>query len=414
MKKRSLTRALAMVGTIAAIPTAQAVDWQAGDWTLGLGGNVNAYFTHTSCSPGDLQAGGVTLAGLACPTSGDKNAVNNGLLPASLNFSAATTQNGIDLSAHIDVYYGIDSAGTNGDANADDSPDALKFSTVDARQVYLTFGTPTLGTIKAGRAYGLFAYDAIVNDMSLLGAGAAFTTANPGHTTLGGLGFGYVYTDRLAQIDWISPKWNGFQGTLGIFNPLDGQAEGAAKAVGESEIGYQGKLSYDWEGTVPGYLSVSGISQKIVVEDAEFDEDGNIIGFTKTGNSSIQGWDVFGKVSYSGFGLDGYYYSGKGMSTLALGGLIFDGFSASATAEESRGGYVQGTYTWNNTKFGAHWSQSKQTKLDKVENERLTLGVYHNLTPALTLLAEYNTMKSELDTGEDKTGSIDVGAILFF
>ncbi len=183
--------------------TSQAVTWQTGDWTLGLGGNVNAFYTLTRCSNGDLNSGGTTLASLACPTSGNKQSVNNGLLPASLNFSAETNQNGYDLSAHINVYYGITSQGGGGS-------DALAFSTVDARQIYLTFGNEQLGTFKFGRDFGLFAYDAIINDMSLLGAGAAFTSADPGHTTLGGLGYGYVYTDRLAQMNWTSPNFNGF------------------------------------------------------------------------------------------------------------------------------------------------------------------------------------------------------------
>ena len=404
MKNSAL--ALTLTGCVGAASTAQAVNWQAGDWTLGLGGNVNAFYTYTSCDSGDLNSGGVTLASLACPTSGDKNAVNNGLLPASLNFSAETTQNGYDISAHINVYYGITSSGANGDSNADNTPDALKFSSVDARQVYLTFGNSKMGTVKMGRDFGIFGYDAIINDISLLGAGAAFTTANPGHTTLGGLGYGYVYTDRLAQIDWISPKFGGFQGILGIFNPLDGAAEGDNKAVGESSLGWHLKGSYEWGGSFPGYVSASFIQQDIEVQTA----DGSDID-----DSEIKGWDIFGKIGFGNFGLAGYYYDGDGMTNLALGGLIFPGFSATGDSENSEGYYVQGTYTWYNTKFGVNWSESKQKELTKVDNQRLTLGVYHNLTPALTLLGEYNTQESDLDSGgTDETWSINVGAIIFF
>ena len=39
-------------------------------------------------------------------------------------------------------------------------------------QVYLTFGNGSLGTFKFGRDFGLFAFDAIINDMSLIGAGS--------------------------------------------------------------------------------------------------------------------------------------------------------------------------------------------------------------------------------------------------
>ncbi len=407
MRKNTLLRALALSSTLGVTGTAHAVTWDAGDWTLGLGGNVNAFYTRTNCDASDLDSGGTTLASLACPTDGDKNSVNNGLLPASLNFSAETTQNGFDISAHINVYYGITSSGADGDSNADNTPDALKFSSVDARQVYLTFGNADMGTVKMGRDFGLFAFDAIINDMSLLGAGSAFTTANPGHTTLGGLGYGYVYTDRLAQINWTSPKWGGFQGTVGVFNPFDGQTSSAAtKAIGESSLGFHGKASYEWDGAYPGYVSTTFLKQDIDIQTAAGAD---------VGSSDIQGWDIFGKVSIGDFGFAGYYYDGEGMTSLALGGLVFPGFSDTADAEESSGYYVQGTYNWNNTKFGIHWAESEQEELTEVENERLTLGVYHNLTPALTLLGEYSMQESSLSGGgTDKTSSFNVGAILFF
>ena len=38
------------VMTIAAVGQAQAVDIKAGDWTVSVGGIVNAYYTQVSCS----------------------------------------------------------------------------------------------------------------------------------------------------------------------------------------------------------------------------------------------------------------------------------------------------------------------------------------------------------------------------
>lgn len=202
-----LTTALMGLSTDAA-----AASWDAGDWKISMGGNINAFYSYTMCDDGDLNSGGTTLTGLVCAGAVDENgeatdysSVQNGLLPASLNFTAATNQEGWDLSANINVYYGINSAGTDGDKASNSSSDALKFSTVDARQVYLTFGKDNLGAFKMGRDFGLFAFDAIINDMSLVGVGAGFVASDPGHTTLGGLGYGYVYTDRLAQIDYSTP-----------------------------------------------------------------------------------------------------------------------------------------------------------------------------------------------------------------
>jgi hypothetical protein len=393
-----------LTGVLLGLSTdASAASWDAGDWKISMGGNINAFYVQTACDNGDLDSGGTTLAGLACAGCVDKNgdaadtgSVQNGLLPASLNFSAATNQDGWDLSANVNVYYGIDSAGANGDSGG---ADALKFSTVDARQVNLTFGKKDLGTFKMGRDFGLFALDAVLNDMSLVGVGAGFVASDPGHTTLGGLGFGYVYTDRLAQIDYATPNWGGFQGTIGVFQGFDGNGARSADTPG-----YHAKVSYSWDGAVKGMVSATYLNQAVIT-DAATDEN-------------IQGYDVFAKVSIADLSLVGYYFSAEGMTSLAIGGLVFPGFDAATGDPEEVDGYMaQATYTIGKVRLGINWAHNEQDKVTLVENEKLTLGVYYNLTPALTLLAEYSDMKSELKAtgmGTDKSKNYTVGAILFF
>lgn len=389
-------------GSFGLSTNALAASWDAGDWKLSMGGNINAFFVYTNCDAGDLETGGLnTLTAYTCAGAVDKDgeptntgSVQNGLLPASLNFSATTNQEGWDLSANVNVYYGIDSAGTNGSSGG---ADALKFSTVDARQVYLTFGKKDVGTIKMGRDFGLFALDAILNDMSLVGVGAGFVASDPGHTTLGGLGYGYIYTDRLAQIDYSTPNWGGFQGTLGIFQGFDGNGASSADMPG-----FHAKVSYSWDAVVKGMVSATYLSQAVVT-DAGTDDH-------------IQGWDVFAKVNIADIGLVGYYFDAKGMTSLAIGGLLFPGFDpATGDPEEVKGYMAQGTYTIGKVRFGINYASNKQEKVTKVENKKLTLGVYYNLTPALTLLAEYSNQQSELkDVGTDKSSNYNVGAILFF
>lgn len=398
-----LTICTMLTSVLLGLPTAAfAASWDAGDWKLSMGGNINAFYVYTTCDGGDLGAGGATLAGLACLGAVDKDgnptdvsSVQNGLLPASLNFSAATNQEGWDLSANVNVYYGLDSRGTNRDAVG--GPDALQFSTVDARQVFMTFGQKNLGTVKLGRDFGLFAYDAIINDMSLLGAGAAFTSEDPAHTTLGGLGYGYVYVDRLAQMNYSTPNWGGFQGTLGIFQALDGNGANSADTPG-----FHAKVSYSWDAFVKGMVSATYLNQAVVTA-AGTDEN-------------IQGFDVFAKLSIADFGLLGYYYDAEGMSSLAIGGLVFPGFDAgTGDPEEVHGYMVQGTYTIGKVRFGINWASNEQEKVTEVENEKLTFGVYYNLTSALTLLAEYSKQESELKgVGTDKSANYNLGAILFF
>lgn len=408
MMKRKIIRIMLGVASLTTATATQAVTWQAGQWTLGIGGNINVYYAYTQCDNDDLEAGGLTLAGLACAGSLDEdgefddvNSVTNGLLPSSLNISAATTQSGWDISANVNVYYGSN------------SNTALSFSTVDARQVYLTFGKEEIGTFRFGRDFGLFAYDAIINDMSLLGLGGAFSQGDFGHTSLGGLGFGYVYTDRLAQMNYTTPDFNGFQATIGIFNPLDGVAtvDGFPILVNTdsgNDIGWHGKLGYTWGGEVRGTAVEATASTAFLYQTMDVISAGE--------EADVFGWDIFAQVSFYDVSLLGYYYLAEGMSTLAIGGLIFPGFDGLTGDEEEIEGYMlQATYSYGNTKFGINWSYSEQNEVTEVENQKLTLGVYHNLTTNLALVGEFSYQTSDLDgVGEDETSNINLGTILFF
>jgi predicted porin len=371
--------------------SAQAVSWESGDWKLGLTGNVNAHYVYTTCDAGDLQSGGTTLTSLQCAGAVDEDgnpddvsSIQNGLLPAALVFSAGTNQDGYDLNATIGVYYG-----TN-------SNEALGFSTVDARQIFLTFGNEGMGSFKFGRDFGLFGFDAIIADMSLIGIGAGFTPAEPGHTTLGGLGYGYVYVDRLTQINYTTPSMGGVTGTIGIFQPMD--ANGGESG---SNPGFHGKVAYGWKGAAPGSVSATFLTQDII---------------TDAGTSeSITAFDLFGKVDVGDIGVAASFFSGEGMSTLALGGLVLPGFSAAdGTPEESQGYMLQGTYKLNKTKLGLNYSFSESDELVEVENTRITVGAYHSLTSNLTLLAEFSSLESELSAGSDESNSFNVGAFMSF
>lgn len=373
----------------------QAASWDAGDWKLGLGGNVNAFMVHTSCSASDLKSGGTTIASLACAGSVDEKgnatssqSVQNGLLPASLNFSAKTTQEDWDLGANINVYYGINSDGGAG-------ADALAFSSVDARQIFMTAAKKGVGEFKLGRDFGLFGFDPIIADMSLIGAGSNFLAANPGHTTLGGLGVGYVYTDRLAQMNYTTPAYVGLTGTVGVFQPLDGNG-----ATSAGKLGVHGKASY-----AKGHYSLSSsfLNQKVN---------------TTAGTSeNIQGVDLFVKVNLGKVDLAAYAFKAEGMTSLAIGGLVMPGFDATTgTAEETTGKMLQATYKATpKLKLGVNLAQSEQTEVTKVENDKLTLGAYYNLTKSLTLMAEATNTESELiGAGTDKVSSYNIGAFVGF
>ena len=61
MNRTQCARGIAAVLLFGAASQGQAVTWQTGDWTLGLGGNVNAFYTVTQCDDGDFKSGGPLL-----------------------------------------------------------------------------------------------------------------------------------------------------------------------------------------------------------------------------------------------------------------------------------------------------------------------------------------------------------------
>ena len=70
-------------------------------------------------------------------------------------------------------------------ADAAGRPAGVELGTagIDFRQTYLTFGKPGIGTFKIGRDIGLFASEAILNDITLLAAGPPGGNVAPGNTS---------------------------------------------------------------------------------------------------------------------------------------------------------------------------------------------------------------------------------------
>jgi predicted porin len=358
----------------------------AGDWTLDIGGVVNAYYTSTRVS------------GSAANSTDTKTASNitTGLLPNYLSVSGKTRQNDLDVGFTISINPGASTVGSGNQAAHQEN-----------RQAFLTFGDASWGSIKLGKDLGIYASDAILNDMTLLGVGWGAGALAGNTTTLGGIGVGYMYADWKSQIAYSSPNWNGFSFTAGVtqaWGPdtaLTGNFVGSAPRGG-SEPAFEAKASYAWAGDFAGKVWVSGITQN--VELGAFGDD------------RANAWDIGANVNVAGFGLTGYYGQGEGTGTTVL---FAGGYDAAGKAQDSDDWYLQATYTLPGvgTKLGARYGEST---LDlnsggEVSNEMWAIGAYHPLTKHLNLVAEYADQKAKATGAEDgKAKTVSLGAILFF
>jgi len=386
----------------------------AGDWTLDVNGNVNAYAIfgdNEKKQSGTTVTGG--LAGYEDASGEDSTyAINTGLLPAWLGFTGTTRQNDLDVSFTISFQPNVSDKEGGGTGDAQQPLN---------RQAFVTFGDKSWGTVKAGKDLGIFGGQAILNDMTLLGVGAGGQRSG-GATTYGGIGSGYVYPAWRGQISYTTPNMNGFEATIAITNPDQGQSGNGG--YHQDRFGLEGQVSYSWTGDVAGKVWSSAASYDRTGAFGT-DEAGAKNGSYRQDDFTTTAWDIGATITAGNLGLVGYYYETDGAShTLNL--LGDEGAFQSGTKLKKRegdGGYLQATYVIpTGTKLGVAYGvnnfdeASGETGTTLLEsNERWTVGAYHPLTKHLNLVAEYNRLDSEAHNGNDAdSDTISLGAILFF
>ena len=417
-----------------AAPSARAIDVTAGAWTLSFDGNVNANYIYSHCAQSPEGVPAIADLPLACTspsTSDSSSSVSNGLLPAALTVSGATKQDGFDIGFTFGLYPGI-STNDGGSPNLQSggSHTALGTAGLDVRQVFLTVGNSRFGTIMAGRNIGLFAADAILNDMTLLGVGAGNGSyAAPANTSLGSIGLGYIYTDWLSQINYTTPDMAGTKVTFGIFDPLNSLTQ--TSAINHSTPGFQAKIAYTLG---PLYLSASGLYQQQRIPCVGLTAGGCALA-TQAGSYDSFGanaFDLGGKYDLQGFEVAGWYYRAKGVGTTGLFAFNYDD---AGNARDSDGFLAQLTYTVGPEKMGVNYGVSKldPTSLDissctvaavaaaagsvgtscaLERNSKWTLGNYYSLTANLLLVTEF-TRTTSVDIFNTEINSWNLNAGLF-
>jgi len=218
---------LAVAGAVLALSASAnaGIIIPAGEWTMDINGNVNAFAT--SVKGKGTNTTGAAVGGLAnaAQTHEDQSmGINTGLLPSWLGFTGTTRQNDTDVSFTISMQPNVSDNAAAGDAK-----------TPLNRQAFVTFGDKSWGSVKLGKDIGIFASDAILNDMTLLGVGASNAGVTSGSsTTLGGIGTGYIYAAWKGQVAYTTPNFNGFQATVGITNPNQGLGSITTKVASTS------------------------------------------------------------------------------------------------------------------------------------------------------------------------------------
>ena len=372
-------------------------------WSFTFAGNVNAFAIYES-----QNADGATATPGGLVGAGESKGFNirTGLLPAFAVFDAKGKEGETDLGVHFGFAPQIQCGGQAHDCFG---------AQIDMRQVFLTVGG-TWGQILAGREIGLFNRQNILTDQTLFGIGAT-GGINGGGTTLGRIGFGYIYPNFVAQMTYSTPAGRPTQLSIGIFQP--------SSLAGSSGVVYdqtqvpraEAELVYS-SGNVKGW--VNGTAQN--AKNTGNDESKTAVG--------AGGGLRFGNAMFS---LTGSGYWGKGIgTTLQFNGVnsgagsAVDGLGVGDDGElrTSYGFIGQITVTPANSKvtlagsFGSSYLKATDGETAfKTENSLISGGIYYQATKSLKVVGEGNyawTKESVADNPKNKTFAPAFGLMLFF
>jgi hypothetical protein len=356
-------------------------------WSFSFSGNVNAFWVFSADST----------------KAGKNSSIRTGLLPAFATFEAKGKEAGMNLGIHFGFAPQIQNAGTHDQFGAQ----------IDMRQVYLTIGMADGSSLLVGRELGLFQRQNILNDMTLFGVGAV---GNPqgGGTTLGRIGYGYIYPNFNAQVTYTSSAKNPAQFSIGLFQPsiFVGTIYTVTKMPRlEAELTY-----HQTSGANTFTVWVGGEWQSTSSRDAG-DSTKSTIGGTAGVKANLQDLSIV----VSG-------YTGSGLGTTL--GFSADAISpANGTLRKSDGAIVQVSYAADKkTTLGASWGTSRLKGSGTGETSGAigvvslyTVGVYHQWTKSLKLVFEGSReVNSLVGTNETVLGNplnrtdISAGFMLFY
>ena len=379
--------------------------------------------------------------GLATADRTNSNSVRGGLLPSSIQLGMNTNQEGIDLGVYVGIYSGGNNIGVGApfNANSPGSPVSLGTPGIDLRQFYGTLGTPTFGTVKVGRDIGLFASDAILNDLTIFGVGTPVGNFAPGETSLGRIGIGYIYADFIPQIIYTTPNWNGFTASGGVFTPYNetsafsGDPLETGTMTGHDAPELQGQVKFVTGSAPTGKITLSadGLWQRQVADCPTGSSCLSNGTGLMTPEQEVNAWaaDGFGMLDIAGFNFVAYGYIGKGVGTT---GTFFQGVDTAGDPRKSYGGYLQGSYTFDRFTLGASYGVSYLDTANAFDTANVTalclagteclvhkneswIGfVRYKLTSWVKLQAEYIHTRDQNTIGQNNNDDAVVAGTTFF
>ena len=415
------TATILALGIVTAVSVATSTPCNAGfviggenGWQLSTDGIVDVFATYNSTSKSPSKAGttyGLNLLG-GDPNGYDQRfGVGIGLLPSVIAFNVkAPTTNGVDSTVRVGIYPTIQNQGSN---RFDTNPN------IDFREFFYT-AKGAYGELLAGRALNLYMGKNILTDMTLLTAGVVPSPGGRGGTTLGHIGYGYLYANFGPQIRYTSPDLAGTKIALAVGEPYNITADtGKTNSPRvEAEISYAKTF-----GSTSVQTWLSGLYQTAPRSDAAAFRPGK-------NDESIGG--AYGvSAGFSGINLLLSGYGGKGLGMVsAQDGKTFGGGETQDAVGKQRlhwGYLAQATYKVTpSVMLGVNYGQSRQEATDNdnlniatlapiKKQEAGTTTVTYNFNKFIQFIAEYTYAQNTwLDGAKQHSNQFALGTMFYW
>ena len=458
MKFRSLF--IAFLSAFALAPAAHAVVVVGGDngWEVSFDGNVHGFYVYSdrdaapaatrslSVDPASgvlsTAAGAVTVnqavsrSGGGIGGAGDSTSrIRTGLLPAFFSVNVRSPEvNGLTGSARISFAPQIQNGKTKNNFGNGTQAGAQ----IDMREVFFNVDGD-FGTVSVGRTLSLFQRHNLLTDMTLFGVGAE-GGSDGGGTSLGRIGYGYVYPQFNARISYKTPDLQGFQVEVGLYDPSKIAGSGVSASETDSP-------RWEAEATFSTTFDQGGLKFFLsgMFQNAERSASGTTTALDVDANG-VAGGVV---ADFAGFQFVASGYTGEALGTLLM--LDTDSLDAMGTERDNDGYIIQASYTFNGTtKFGISYgaSMADETTNDTTrrnaacgnadtnyaaggtcvgagtagattsvvsieERNAFTVGAYHDVTSWFKVVAEYSKVEDEWFDGVSREADV-ISAGAFF
>ena len=400
-------------------------------WEVSFDGLVNGFYSYTSKDELDANEVATNATHTGADADGeDTSRITVGLLPAvwGMNIKAPTTD-GLDMGARLGLYPNISLNRTKNRFGAHSG------ARMDLREIFMAVDG-SFGQVLVGRTLSIYQGKNILTDMTLFGVGAGSGAAKGGGTTLGRIGWGYIYPNFNGGIRYTTPDLNGVKVTAAIYDP---STIGGGGGVTETSLPrFEAELSYAGDfGGASVSAWASGLYQTAQRSLAEIQASCALVPNGGNANSSTDacgvnssvdvGGGAFGlQVGMGGLTLTGSGYIGRGLGTTLM--LDTDALDAAGDKRTHSGYVAQGTYAFGQgTSIGASYGESgaDETNTDFLQRAGTTVGVdtqslldfmvWHDINANLRIVGEYGLQEVEWHDGADQEANIvSVGGFFFW